>query len=219
MQNISTTQLNPPTPRRFWLLLEFFALFIAVPLLYLFRLLPNSSMLPLLWGIFTYSVIILKIHRIDCFVWDLKKSMLKPLFWRASAICLMLSGFTLILMPENFLNFVRGNPSLWLAVMLLYPILSAFTQEMVFRKFFFFRYRTLLKNEKLMIIASALLFSYMHIVFLNYIAVLFTFIGGLIFASVYQRYRSLMLVSLEHAIYGNLVFTVGLGYHFYHGAV
>lgn len=213
-----TPAIATATP--FWLLMEFCTIYLAVPLLYLFRLLPNSSMLPLLWGIFLYCVLILRKHRIACFTWDITKPMLRPLLRRVSVVAIGLSLFTLLLMPENFLDFVRRAPAFWLLVMLLYPILSAFTQEMVFRKFFFFRYRTLFKqNERLMILLSALLFSYMHIVFLNLIAVLFTLIGGLIFATIYRRHHSLMLVSLEHAIYGNLIFTVGLGYYFYHGAI
>ncbi|MGR3807726.1 CPBP family intramembrane glutamic endopeptidase [Pasteurella testudinis] len=212
---------NPPAePKSVWLIIEFFAIFIAVPLLYLFKLLPNNSMIPLLWGVFLYSVLILKAHRVRCFYWDLKKSMLLPLFWRASAVCAALICFTLLVMPQNFLAFVRHDPMLWLLVMLLYPILSAFTQETIFRRFFFFRYRTLWhNNQRLAIVLSALLFSYMHIVFLNYVAVLFTLVGGLIFATQYLRHQSLILVSLEHAIYGNIVFTVGLGAYFYHAAI
>ncbi len=45
-----------------------------------------------------------------------------------------------------------------------------------------------------------------------------TIVGGWIFASRYRRTRSLFTVSVEHALYGMLVFTVGLGQYFYHGA-
>ena len=38
------------------------------------------------------------------------------------------------------------------------------------------------------------------------------------FATTYQRYRSLALVCLEHAIYGCLIFTLGLGWYFYGAA-
>ncbi|KGQ70793.1 hypothetical protein OA57_04580 [Chelonobacter oris] len=199
-------------------MIEFSTIFIVVPLLYFFRLLPNNSMIPLLWGIFVYTLIILKTNRICCCRWDIKPAMLLPLCWRASAVCLCLTLFTWRQMPDNFLAFVRSNPTLWLAVMLLYPILSAFTQEMIFRKFFFFRYRPLFRHDGWLIALSAVSFAYMHLVFRNPVAVCFTLIGGLIFAVVYQRSRSLMLVTLEHAIYGNAVFTVGLGYYFYHGA-
>jgi hypothetical protein len=46
-----------------------------------------------------------------------------------------------------------------------------------------------------------------------------TLIGGWLFARRYQRTRSLLAASVEHALYGVLAFTVGLGALFHHGAV
>jgi membrane protease YdiL (CAAX protease family) len=39
----------------------------------------------------------------------------------------------------------------------------------------------------------------------------FTFIGGILFAYTYQKTKSTLLVSIEHAIYGCWLFTVGMG--------
>jgi len=50
------------------------------------------------------------------------------------------------------------------------------------------------------------------------LAVVMTSIGGLIFGWRYMKSRSLAAVSFEHALYGQLVFTIGLGRYFYHGA-
>jgi membrane protease YdiL (CAAX protease family) len=66
--------------------------------------------------------------------------------------------------------------------------------------------------------ASAFAFGYAHIIFLNWIAVAMTTFGGFLFARDYTRHRSLSLVCLEHALYGCLIFTVGLGRFFYSGA-
>ena len=49
--------------------------------------------------------------------------------------------------------------------------------------------------------------------------VVLTAIGGWFFATTYARTRSLWLASFEHALYGQLVFTVGLGQYFYGGTV
>ena len=38
-----------------------------------------------------------------------------------------------------------------------------------------------------------------------------TFLGGLIFAITYYKTKSTLLVSIEHAIYGCWLFTVGMG--------
>jgi membrane protease YdiL (CAAX protease family) len=92
-------------------------------------------------------------------------------------------------------------------------------QEIIFRLFFFERYRGIFKTRELMIIASGLAFGLAHIIFENWVAALLCAVGGILFAMTYTRHRSLALVSLEHALYGDFVFTVGLGYYFYHGSV
>lgn len=38
-----------------------------------------------------------------------------------------------------------------------------------------------------------------------------TFIGGLLFALTFKKTKSTLLVSIEHAIYGSWLFTVGMG--------
>ena len=66
--------------------------------------------------------------------------------------------------------------------------------------------------------ASALVFGYAHIVLLNGVAVAMTVPGGALLAWAYARHRRLHLVCLEHALYGCLIFTVGLGRFFFSGA-
>jgi hypothetical protein len=38
-----------------------------------------------------------------------------------------------------------------------------------------------------------------------------TFIGGILFAFTFKKTKSTLLVSIEHAIYGCWLFTVGMG--------
>ena len=73
-----------------------------------------------------------------------------------------------------------------------------------------------LRQEKwALILLSALAFSLMHIVFRNWIAVVLTFFGGLLFARRHLETRSLFVSSFEHALYGCFVFTIGLGQFFF----
>jgi len=65
-----------------------------------------------------------------------------------------------------------------------------------------------------MILANAASFAFMHIIFHNPIAVIFTFVGGALFAWRYYQTRSLFVSSVEHALYGCWMFTVGLGQYF-----
>lgn len=57
----------------------------------------------------------------------------------------------------------------------------------------------------------------MHIIFRNPVAPLLTLPGGYLFATTYTRTRSLLITGIEHALYGDLVFTIGLGIYFYKG--
>ena len=68
-----------------------------------------------------------------------------------------------------------------------------------------------------MVIASGLLFAFSHVVFRNWPAMALTLIGGVLFATTYRRTRSLLVCLVEHALYGLLIFTVGLGRYLYLG--
>jgi membrane protease YdiL (CAAX protease family) len=116
--------------------------------------------------------------------------------------------------PDPLFVFPRRAPALWGAVMVLYP-LSAYAQEIVFRTFFFHRYASLFRRPGAVVVASGLVFGWAHIVVNNLPAVGLSALAGLLFASTYHRSRSTLLVSIEHALYGDFVFTVGLGSLFY----
>jgi hypothetical protein len=51
------------------------------------------------------------------------------------------------------------------------------------------------------------------------VAVVFSMIGGYFFATTYTRHKSLAAAFIEHSLYGCYLFTIGLGYYFYHGYV
>ena len=130
----------------------------------------------------------------------------------------MLTWLTFTWAPEDFLHFPRRLPALWLLVMVFYPLISVTTQEIVFRVFFFHRYEGLFGAHVWpLILLNALLFSFAHIIFQNWVSIVLTFLGGLLFAWRYVRTNSFWAVVLEHALYGNLLFTIGLGRYFFTG--
>ncbi len=49
--------------------------------------------------------------------------------------------------------------------------------------------------------------------------VLYPLLGGVLFAKTYEETGSLIISGIEHALYGGFIFTIGLGKHFYYGAV
>lgn len=137
--------------------------------------------------------------------------------WVVGAVGLAL--LTWWLRPELFLRLPRENPVLWVAILALYPLLSVYPQEVIFRTFLFERYRDLLPAESHRVAISAVSFGMAHLFFANWIAPLLSLAGGLLFARSYARRRSTLLVCVEHGLWGNLIFTVGLGWYFYGGSI
>jgi membrane protease YdiL (CAAX protease family) len=121
--------------------------------------------------------------------------------------------------PERLLDFPRTRPGLWITLLALYPVLSVYPQEVLYRRYLFHRLNALFGRNAPAVAASAVAFGAMHVIFRNEIAVIMTLIGGWFFADTYRRTGSLRLVCLEHALYGNLIFTIGLGQFIFHGAV
>jgi CAAX protease family protein len=58
---------------------------------------------------------------------------------------------------------------------------------------------------------NAALFSIAHIFFRNIYVIILTFSVGILFALSYIKTRSLFLVSIDHAIYGFWISTLGVG--------
>jgi len=151
--------------------------------------------------------------------WPGEKSELRRLGLRALAVTVALILLVRFSMPQRLFDFPRERTVLWLAVVVLYPLASVVPQELICRRWFFERYGALFGEGRILVAASALSFGWLHIVFKNPVAVGLASAGGWLFAETYRQSRSLRLVCLEHALYGDLIFTIGLGTFFYHGAV
>ncbi|QDU67806.1 CPBP family intramembrane glutamic endopeptidase [Engelhardtia mirabilis] len=135
------------------------------------------------------------------------------LFFAVSAAVLM--AYTAWVWPERFLDLPRERPWLWAMVMVLYPVLSVLPQELIYRVYFFHRYSRAVGDPRVLLALSAVAFGYVHVLYGAWISVILTLVGGLLFGLTYLRTRSIWLVSLEHALYGCFLFTVGLGRFFY----
>lgn len=133
---------------------------------------------------------------------------------RYLALVPILIALTLWIAPDRFLQFPAERPGFWLIVMLLYPLLSVVPQEIVFRAFFFQRYATAAPNALALVVLSGLCFGFVHILFHNWVSPVMSALGGILFAASYAEHRSLKWAVIEHALYGNTVFTLGLGWYF-----
>lgn len=142
---------------------------------------------------------------------------IRAVFIRFGILGSALTILAYFLWPTHFLDLPRHRPGFWLVIMGLYPLLSVWPQEMLYRGFLFYRYQSLFVTPTRRILASAITFAFAHVIFLNWIAIALTFVGGFLFARDYERHRSLRLACLEHSLYGCLIFTIGMGRFFYTG--
>jgi uncharacterized protein len=203
------------------LALEFTVVFVGLPLLIYVRILPNLP-IPYLLGAGIAAFLLLRrdptFDSARLFAWGNARPFFFSLLLR-DAVCLALLGIAVRLFaPELLFSLVKRTPAFWALIMVLYPLLSVYPQELLYRAFFFHRYAPLFGSGWTMILASALAFGFVHIIFGNWLAVGLCVIGGLLFSLTYHSSGSLLLTCLDHAIFGNFIFTIGLGRFFYHGS-
>ena len=117
--------------------------------------------------------------------------------------------------PGRLFDLPRERPLLWAAVVVAYPLLSVYPQELIFRGFLLHRYAPVLGEGRRAAAASAAAFGFAHVIYGNVWSVVLTTAGGWLFARRYQRTRSMAVVTVEHALYGVLAFTVGPADLFY----
>jgi len=197
--------------------LELVAVFVALPLLHASGRIPGHVLVWLAGLAGVCLVLLLADTRFD------RRRLGNRPGWRRevgrtlllfSLVAVFVSAAVWWAAPKAFLGLPRSRPELWLLVMVLYPLLSAYPQELVWRTFFFHRYRALFPRPQLMVAASAIAFGLMHVVFGNWVAVAMSGAGGWLFAATYSRSKSTLSAWWEHTLYGWLVFTVGLGRYF-----
>ncbi len=139
----------------------------------------------------------------------------RMILWRTALMIIFLLTFTWFFFPEQYFALPVHATGLWAITVLAYPFVSVIPQELVFRVYFYHRFQGLVANRNLLMLLNALLFSYSHILFNNWVVLVFTFIASILFSFTYLRHRSFTIVVLEHSLYGLLVFTIGPGSFFH----
>jgi len=203
--------------RHAWLVVEYTLLLVALPLVYLLHPIPLPP-IPALWILSSACLaVLLGAKDFDRRrLWDANRlrprllRALAPLLFAAPSLVLAI----LLFAPERLFDMIRQRPALWLSLVILYPVVSVYPQGLVYRAFIFHRYRALFHRRWMRIAASALAFSMVHVIFENWIAPVLTLIGGVLFAWTYASTRSSLVASLQHALFGLLMFTIGLGGYF-----
>ena len=218
MSTTSTTQ------SKILLAVEFVLLCIALPTVIIaYKLAPH--MFAFLWGAAGFCFLMLRTQHkgflSNIWKWEAATwNAMKPILIRWVFASIGMIAFIYFYDPEKMFGIFERTPWYFpIFLCIMYPILSALPQEFIFCSFFFERYKKFFPTDKIMIIASAIVFAYAHVLFINWVAPTLSVIAGLIFAHTYAKSKSLALVTIEHGLYGNVLFLVGLGWYFYGGAV
>jgi membrane protease YdiL (CAAX protease family) len=194
-------------------LAEFFAIFVLIPVSYAIQYPVWVKMCIGLFGFIYALFVLLRLEKIKFKIavnlsW---KSFFKRILIQLLGIALLTIVYMWFIDPSNLFVVLLNKPLLWLAMLFLYSFFSVYPQELIYRTFFFQRYQSLFKNEFLFILVNATLFSLAHLFFRNGLVMVLTFLGGILFALTFKKTKSTLLVTIEHAIYGSWLFTVGMG--------
>lgn len=200
-----------------WKIIELVILFISLPLLMKFNIIPLPRIMVLLIVFIIVLVMSIKLKYLDKYWYRIPK--LNSKYWLKMGSIYVVSFLIFISYIYFFLGekpfiIIRERPILMLIIAIFYPIVSAFPQELIYRTFYFKRYKNIFTTKQLLF-TNMLMFSFLHIIYNNIPAVLLTLVSGLVFTMNYYRKASLMLVTIEHSILGLIVFITGMGQYFY----
>lgn len=206
-----------------FLCIEFLLLCAVVPG-YIIAMRKAPFMFAFLWGAALYCFFILRFVYHDHFKtlwkWEaVTRANLAPILLRWLIACAGMTAFLYFYDFKHMLYLPLHRPWFIPVLMIAYPLLSALPQEFIFCSFFFERYKPMFGEDTLIVFISATVFAYAHVLYINPVAPSLSFIGGLIFALTYRKTKSLALVTIEHGLYGNFLFFIGLGFYFYSGGV
>lgn len=129
------------------------------------------------------------------------------------ALSILVGGAIAVYNYDSSLLFsiVKSKPGLWIFILIFYALLSVVPQELVYRHFFFSRYSHLFSNKLVFLLINMFCFALCHLFLWHSLVLILTFLGGGLFAYTYQKEKSMLWVCAEHALYGNIIFTIGMG--------
>ena len=199
--------------------LEFIVLYLIFPLIYACNRESSPGVYLVVLSLIGF-IILFKDNEFSNKIFFNRNALLSD-FPRIAAIFLFVTALLLLLTytfyPEYLFFCIKNHFSIWCSLMVYYPLILVYPQELLYRAFIFHRYSPLFSSEKSVMHLSAAAFSFGHIIYFHPVSMILTFFGGYLFAYTYAKTKSLLVVSIEHALYGCLLYTIGLGRFFYTG--
>ncbi len=193
--------------------IELFIIFFLIPVSFVLKYAP---WIKLAIGVMGFIYIVFVLLNVEHEKFRIAKNLnwrafFKQTFFKLIAIVCITTVFVWFTNKEALFGVLLNKPKLWFFILFIYSFFSVYPQELIYRTFYFKRYHNIFKNKNLFVFVNAIVFSLGHIFFMNALVMVFTFLGGLLFAFTFYKTRSTLLVSIEHAIYGCWLFTVGMG--------
>lgn len=194
-------------------LAEFFIIFICLPVSFSIE---YPFIIKALLAIFGFAYVIYVLLKVEGNKFKIAPNLKWKSFWIHVTIKLLIIAFmTMVYMwftaKADLFHVLYQKPKLWVVILFTYAMFSVYPQELIYRTLYFQRYEMLFKSKSVFIFLNATVFSLAHIFYRNPLVLLITFLGGILFALTYDKTKSTLLVSIEHAIYGCWLFTVGMG--------
>tara|TARA_R110002167_G_scaffold63312_2_gene178835 strand:- start:125 stop:751 length:627 start_codon:yes stop_codon:yes gene_type:complete len=194
-------------------LIELFALFVVIPVSFA---IVYPIWLKMTIGLLGFIYVLFILLKVENNKFKIAPNLNWKKFWIQTIVkFIIIAVLTIVFVwftDKSQLFFVLYNkPKLWIFILFVYSLFSVYPQELIYRTLYFQRYKSLFKSQSLFMFMNAILFSLAHLFFRNSLVLILTFLGGLLFAFTYNKTKSTLLVSIEHAIYGSWLFTVGMG--------
>ncbi|UTA47492.1 CPBP family glutamic-type intramembrane protease [Simiduia sp. 21SJ11W-1] len=142
------------------------------------------------------------------------KNILPALWRRRSVFSLGLAASALLYVTaseSHWFYLPTQDTNNWLLLLVIYPLFSVVPQELIYRTFFFHRYKKIIPRKSTRAWLSAFAFAWAHIIYGNLAAIALAFAGGLLFAFTYAKFRSTLACVVEHSLWGLWLFSFGLG--------
>lgn len=195
--------------------IEFILFFVFIPFIANKYLEDWYKIIPLIFIAIFFSILLVIDPEFDNRVFfRLDKERLRKSVARVVVITILLIWFTWWIFPNLLLYYPMEEFEDYLITFLLYPIASVIPQEIIYRVYYFHRFRKIVPEIYLLMLSNAIIFGLTHWIYGNWIAPIATFLISWIFIFNYIKSKSLLNVSLEHYFYGLVMFTIGFGYFF-----
>ncbi len=107
-------------------------------------------------------------------------------------------------------NLNKYNPTETIYFYLFYIFISCPIQEFLYRGIFGYFEKSLVKNKYIILIISSILYSFVHIIYKDYLTCTLTFLFGIVLYLLYRKDYNLFGVSISHIILGILTIYLGI---------